>query len=197
MPTTTTPVPVVLSCPNPTDFLHHLLATVRHRTDEEHALIICSPLDTFRQEAAASNSAADLATISALSTAQNVAVTFCPSLLHLRAFLSTISPPSSPADGGGVLAVWGLVAAHRETAEFSAQGLGRTAAALVEAGLRSGRRVLVGERLEGEEGGEVLLPVLNSTVKVGSRLGEEIAGRTVGVGAVLGRWMVFERIGEA
>jgi len=164
---------------------------VRHRTDEKHTLIVCSPLDAFRQEAAASNSAGDLATISALSTAQNVAVTFCPSLLHLRAFLSTISP-SSPPDSG-VLAVWGLVAAHRETAEFSAQGLGRTAAALVEAGLRSGRRVLVGERLEEEV---VLLPVLNSTVKVGSRLGEEIAGRTVGVRAVLGRWMVFERIGD-
>jgi len=187
----TTPIPVVLSCPNPTDFLHHLLAAVRHRTDEKHTLIVCSPLDAFRQEAAASNSAGDLATISALSTAQNVAVTFCPSLLHLRAFLSTISP-SSPPDSG-VLAVWGLVAAHRETAEFSAQGLGRTAAALVEAGLRSGRRVLVGERLEEEV---VLLPVLNSTVKVGSRLGEEIAGRTVGVRAVLGRWMVFERIGD-
>jgi hypothetical protein len=52
-----------------------------------------------------------------------------------------------------LLVVYGLVELHRGTSEWSTQGLGNTCAALVEAGRRSGMRVvLVEERLvRGEE----------------------------------------------
>jgi hypothetical protein len=51
-----------------------------------------------------------------------------------------------------LLVVYGLVELHRGTSEWSTQGLGSTCAALVEAGRRSGRRVvLVEERPVGDE----------------------------------------------
>ena len=115
--------------------------------------------------------------------------------------------------------IYGIVELHRDTSEWSAQGLGNSLAALVEAGYRSGRRsVVVEERkmddcvVELEEGltglgegeGEprkVLrkcwqerVPMLNGSVR---RIGLESedggwSGRTVEVGRILGRWFRFK-----
>lgn len=61
-----------------------------------------------------------------------------------------------------LLVLYGLVELHRETSEWSTQGLGNTCAALVEAGRRSRRRVVLveerrvgaDEQRAGEDGGE-------------------------------------------
>jgi len=82
--------------------------------------------------------------------------------------------------------VWGVVAAHRGTSEFSAQAVGRTLAALVEAGRRGG--VVVAE--EGRRWWEGEVPVLNASVRQDS-LGV-VAGRMAGLEGVVGRWFEFD-----
>ncbi|KAH6856017.1 hypothetical protein B0I37DRAFT_395850 [Chaetomium sp. MPI-CAGE-AT-0009] len=116
------------------------------------------------------------------------------------------------------LVVYGFLALHRGSSEWSVQGLGASSAVLVEAGKRAGVGVVVVEGpvsgprpaglAGGEEGlglgrmtmGEVLaegVPVLSGG---GRRAGGELegsgwAGKRVGVGRVLGRWFRF-REGE-
>jgi hypothetical protein len=103
--------------------------------------------------------------------------------------------------------VYGLVALHRDTSEWSAQGLGSSFATLVEAGWRTRRKVVVleekvdgaEERRDGDErphdiGGE-RLPMLNGNVRRAGLEGGDAAwsGRTVEVRRVLGRWFKFRK----
>lgn len=166
-----------------------------------------------------------IATLHQIVTSRFVNLVFVPTLSHLRAYLAVFS---SEAKGQGVegeggppkqsfekignrtplLVVYGMVALHRDTSEWSAQGLGSSVAALVEAGWRGGRKVVVVEERElydeseGGEGAEIRtagwderLPMLNGSVK---RVGLESedggwSGRTLEVGRVFGRWFRFER----
>lgn len=228
---------------NPLDFI---LALTISPTSPRTILIIAAQLAVFRASILThhnhnhhngSNNVPSLAKLETLLAASKIPVIFAPSLLHLRAYLSTIPPQDDDDDdgndgddgglkggrgrgeggrGGGILAVWGLIAAHRETSELSVQGLGQTVASVVDAGVRSGRRVILGEpdcsREQEQEGDgddgddgdgcgcgcgrdnwsrrriwEEELPLLNATVNVGSLEGA-VAGRTVAVGRVLGRW---------
>ncbi|KAI5848269.1 hypothetical protein BZA05DRAFT_446567 [Tricharina praecox] len=150
-------------------------------------LLICSARDVFRQRLSPSF-AATLPTLAHLRGGQHTAVVFLPSILHVRTYLASLS--SSLAHGAGELRVWGLISAHAETSEFSAQGVGRTLAALVEVGRRAGAGVVIAE--EGEAWWETELSVLNASASGRlDRLGV-VAGRTVGLGKVLGRWFDFE-----
>ena len=76
--------------------------------------------------------------------------------------------------------------AHFGTGEWSAQGVGRTVAGVVEAAER-GRwvGVLADREWRGEE-----VPVLSAMVKVS--VGEAMEGRVVGVERVVGRWCRIE-----
>lgn len=101
-----------------------------------------------------------------VAVARHLRVVFVPTVSHLRAHLSVfspagskVSPPPPPPDAGQkqhqhqyrhqhqrppLLLVYGFLALHRDTSEWSAQGIGATAAALVDAGRRCGfRPVLV------------------------------------------------------
>jgi hypothetical protein len=125
--------------------------------------------------------------------------------------------------------VYGFLSLHRGTSEWSVQGLGASAAGLVEGALGSGLRVVVVEEEEEEEehplhprgqgGGdddghaaaagqgqglkellEERVPVLSRSGvrRVGGELeGSGWAGKTVGVGRVLGRWFRFREGGWA
>ena len=199
---------------NPLNFI--LALTTSPASTPRTILIIAAPLAVFRASILAHRNDHDVSSLTKLETllaASKIPVIFAPSLLHLRAYLSTIPAQDDDngdgdngGDGGGVLAVWGLIAAHRETSELSGQGLGQTVASAVDAGVRSGRRVLLGEpdcsrEQEGDghdshgygdetDNGKIWeeeLPLLNTTVNVGSLEGA-VAGRTVAVGRVLGRW---------
>jgi hypothetical protein len=124
---------------------------------------------------------------------------------------------------------YGFLSLHRGTSEWSVQGLGASAAGLVEGALGSGLRVVVVEEEEEEEehplhprgqgGGdddgpaaaagqgqglkellEERVPVLSGSGvrRVGGELeGSGWAGKTVGVGRVLGRWFRFREGGWA
>jgi hypothetical protein len=112
--------------------------------------------------------------------------------------------------------VYGFLSLHRGTSEWSVQGLGASAAGLVEGALGEGFRVVVVEeeklshsRGQGDNDSpaagqglkellEERVPVLSgsSVRRVGGELeGSGWVGKTVGVGRVLGRWFRF-REGE-
>jgi len=116
-----------------------------------------------------------------------------------------------------LLVVYGLVESHRDTSEWSAQGLGASMATLVEAGWRGemGARVLLCEErvdgVVGRDGGgedvggghgdegegekqwwEERIPMLSGSVRRDGMEGETgWSGRTVEIGRVLGRWCRF------
>lgn len=110
-----------------------------------------------------------------------------------------------------LLVVYGFLGLHRDTSEWSAQGIGNSLAGVVEAGWRAGRKVVLVEerisslyygdddRVEGKEEArkmwEERVPILNGSVR---REGLENggggwSGRTVEVGRVLARWFKFGR----
>ncbi len=122
--------------------------------------------------------------------------------------------------GGGtpLLVIYGLVELHKNTSEWSTQGLGNSIAGLVEAGRRTMRRVVLMEERKTqimeqhvEEEGEELecdmsrksltgyceerLPMLNGSVRRAGFENEESgwSGRTVEVGQILARWFKFGR----
>ncbi|KAL2066363.1 hypothetical protein VTL71DRAFT_2434 [Oculimacula yallundae] len=171
-------------------------------------------------------------TLHQILTSRSINLVFIPTLSHLRAYLAIfpiedkqagdksarVAPQRQFEKKGNrvpLLVVYGLVGLHRDTSEWSAQGVGDSVAALVEAGWRARRGVVsleerewdggadgVGDGDEGVEGGrekrtgwDERLPILNGSVK---RVGLESedggwSGRTVEVGRVLGRWFRFER----
>jgi len=110
-----------------------------------------------------------------------------------------------------LLVVYGLVELHRDTSEWSAQGLGASMAALVEAGRSGGGagRIFLCEGREdgdgGQDGGEdgdegegekqwweERIPMLSGSVRRAGMEGEiGWSGRTVEIGRVLGRWCRF------
>lgn len=91
---------------------------------------------------------------------RHIRMAFVPTVAHLRAYLSVFSPSDSPVpappsaageageqrrgnEAAPLLVVYGFLGLHRDTSEWSAQGLGATAAALVDAGRRCGFRAVV------------------------------------------------------
>lgn len=114
-----------------------------------------------------------------------------------------------------LLIVYGLVELHRDTSEWSAQGLGNSVSGLVEAAWRTQGRVIVVESQKEDEdireGGEEedqqvkhkpgrqawddKVPMLNGSVRRAGFESEDSAwsGRTIEVGRVLARWFKFSQ----
>jgi len=158
-------------------------------------LLICSARDVFRASLSAPF-AAQLPTLATLRAAQDKAVVFLPSILHVRAYVSSLAAASAgaeegPAAAAAELRVWGAIHAHRDSTEFSAQGVGRTLGALVDAVRHRPRRwtqLVIAEH--GHDWWRTNLPVLNASVRQES-LGV-VAGRTLALRGLLERWFVFE-----
>ena len=91
-------------------------------------------------------------TLHQLATSRKLKLVFCPELVHLRAYLSTLAiPPSSqPTTENNkrntpLLTVLNPIAQHRATSSFSAQGLNRTFALAVEAAYATNTQLLMVE----------------------------------------------------
>ncbi|SPQ25437.1 8a0f07e9-1128-43eb-b98c-dbc46df36b2c [Thermothielavioides terrestris] len=82
------------------------------------------------------------APLAQLAVTRHIRTVFIPTVTHLRAFLSSSSSKTGPP----LLVVYGFLALHRGTSEWSVQGLGASAAALVEAGRRARLGVVVVEQ---------------------------------------------------
>jgi hypothetical protein len=167
-------------------------------------------------------------TLRQIATSRSIKLVFIPTVSHLRAYLAVFpSPDDANAELRGfdekakersLLVVYGLVELHRDTSEWSAQGLGNSIAGLVEAGWRGQREVVVIEerkfdqddilelealamqeeemrRRDTSKVWEQRVPMLNGSVKRAGMESEDggWSGRTVEVGRILGRWFRFEK----
>ncbi|OBT68549.1 hypothetical protein VE03_01738 [Pseudogymnoascus sp. 23342-1-I1] len=159
-----------------------LLDYILTSTSYPTTLLVCSPRAAFLsslQNSASTSSTlqSSTSTLHLLSVSPHIQTIFTPTLSHLRAWLSVAdSECAAPApalhpeiksttdtvkhgNGRSQLVVWGLVNMHKGTSEWSVQGLSSTTAALVEAGQRMGRKVVLVEEAgsdlgrEGEEDG--------------------------------------------
>jgi hypothetical protein len=166
-----------------------------------------------------------LPTLHQIATSRHINLVFIPTLSHLRAYLAVFSsieeegkgPPEKKFDKPGrktpLLVIYGLLELHRDTSEWSAQGLGSSVAGLVEAGWRAVRKVVLLEErrmddvlrdvgVEIEERWkcrvkiwEERVPMLNGSVRRAGLESEDggWSGRTVEVGRILARWFNFEK----
>ena len=155
--------------------------------------------------------------INNIALIRNVSVTFMPTLAHLRAYLSSgrlilVSSQHEASEMQAsrmqskppLVAVYGSLDLHHGTSEFSAQGLSRTMALLVEATWLAGARLVMAEcdRNAEQETVEITaapindglispfamkVPVLNRAIGYG-RDERYWAGKTVQVGRIWARW---------
>ncbi|KAI3322274.1 hypothetical protein HD806DRAFT_144280 [Xylariaceae sp. AK1471] len=147
-----------------------------------------------------------------IATSRHIRIIYVPTVTHLRAYLSVFSsedsrvpvPPATFAlsrQRKPHILLYGFLDLHRDTSEWSAQGLCNTTSTLVGLAHRLSWQALVIEP-RSHSRGTSLQPVLRETVPILSggarRLGPDSdegswTGRTVEVGRVLGRWFRFQR----
>ncbi|KAI0891770.1 hypothetical protein F4806DRAFT_295325 [Annulohypoxylon nitens] len=147
-----------------------------------------------------------------VATSRHIRVVYLPTVTHLRAYLSVFSPGdskiavppagfSSPARHPPHIILYGFLEMHRDTSEWSAQGIGNSASTLVELGHRLKWQTVVIEprKLNSIQPFEDMLkeavPFLSGG---GRRVGPDSeeggwTGRTVEVGRVIKRWFRFQR----
>jgi hypothetical protein len=216
--------PIVLAPATPSELLSYIISYHRYPTTviigsskaEFHTSLIedithhLTLQDEQLQEDDLENSATEpshvllKAPLYQIAISRHIRILFAPTVTHLRAYLSVFTPKNSsisappnhtPGSRPPLLLVYGLLALHRDASEWSAQGIGNSAALLIDAALRNGFRAAVVEPkgVGGHEdlehlGGE-MIPLLNGTAK---RDDGTWSGRTVSVKQVLNRWFKFE-----
>lgn len=195
-----------------TEFLHHILYNNARPT----ILIVCSTRDRFLEQLyAAIHTQTDnqgrpeshellTMSIGMLSKASRVRLAFCPTLEHLRAYISVLPVPSKMGFDEmqrkrPLLTVLDLLALHIPTSEFSAQGLSRTFAATVEVAAHKGMDLALCEcqnaidpASRGYGGGlwDEHVPILNGSIRMGGEEGSW-RGRGVPVRRIAERWFEF------
>jgi len=171
-------------------------------------------------------------TLHQIITSRHIKLVFIPTVSHLRAYLSVFPSQTEkkgdrrplepnldkPSKKAALLIVYGLVDLHRDTSEWSAQGVGNSVAGLVEAGWKGERRIIIIEerKKEGDVGVNVgdgteesdqstrkpgwkvwgqRVPMLNRSVRRAGFESEDAAwsGRTIEVGRIFARWFKFGR----
>lgn len=156
-------------------------------------------------------------TLLQLAVSRHIRVAFVPTVVHLRAFLAAFDPgtsrvgppPEMESSSGSIdgsdsiersvappaarpsLFVYGFVQLHRNTSEWSAQGLAASAAVLVETAGRFGFDACIVDGRHPSTGGlDERVPVLSTVPRRQlQRAGYPL--RTQRLGAVLGRWFRF------
>ncbi|CAG8909281.1 unnamed protein product [Penicillium egyptiacum] len=147
-------------------------------------------------------------TIGLLARSSKIRLAFCPSLESLRAYLAVFSPAVGVATEDGslshdrqLLAVLDMIALHVATSEFSAQGLSRTLASVVEASSRMGMDLRLYECMNaldpsstvlGRKLWDVKVPLLNGSVRMRSDQ-STWGGGGVTVKRVAERWFDFDQ----
>ena len=135
--------------------------------------------------------------------AKHIRVLFTPTVSHLRAYLSVfdpaetkIQPPPNHSDDASrtpLLLAYGFLDAHRDTSEWTAQGLSSTASILVDAAARASYEPVIIEP-RGDDGHPDTETLLSEMVPL---LGRNVtghgpwSGRTVQVRRILARWLQF------
>lgn len=148
-------------------------------------------------------------TIGLLAKSSRIKLVFCPTVESLRAYISgsrMIFPSEMTAsivqrDSRPVLAILDLLTLHNMTPEFSAQGLSRTLASLVEAAARETADLVLSEcadvayPVDGETGQALWyadVPLLRGPVQPGEGDDNTWRGPGVPVRRVVRRWFDFD-----
>lgn len=236
--------PLILSPALPSELLTYIVRYHEYPT----TLIVCSSqaefLDSLLADAQKSlSTAADGSHVPGLSSllsspvyqvaiARHIRMIFVPTVSHLRACLSVFTtkdskvPPPPPVTNSRqartrpLLLVFSFLALHRDTSEWSAQGISSTATTLVEAARRVGFRAVMvdsprlvmqtGEDADAQGAGDddgpvgddtqqtILseeVPVLSASARrAGTDLDDaDWTGRTVTLARVLGRWFRYRQ----
>ncbi|KAK7429892.1 hypothetical protein QQZ08_003514 [Neonectria magnoliae] len=216
--------PVVLSPATPSELLQYIISCQRYPT----TLIICSSKEEFQnavvedvaQQLSSKDDEPEETTNEEISShpflkaplyqtaiSRHIRIVFTPTVTHLRSYLSVFSaadspiaapPGHTPDDKPALLLAYGLLALHRDTSEWSAQGIGNSTAVLVDCAARNAfRPVVVEPRGVGGHGdldrlGREMVPLLNGTARKDDGTW---GGRSVSVRQVLSRWLEFESRG--
>lgn len=217
------------------DSISDFLASVIHNEACSTVLIICSTRDNFLEQLSAciysqyNTSPADLEpqlenderlssarepdhpflrkTIALLANSRKIKLAFCPTIEHLRAYLSVLCMGDDEKgremnnSSRPLLAIVDLVALHAISSEFSAQGLCRTLALAVDVAARERVDIVLCECKDaidphssdrGDDLWNVRVPLLNGTVRV-SNEGAGLSGSSVSVKSIAQRWFNFEQ----
>ncbi|MCJ1325654.1 hypothetical protein MMC10_002317 [Thelotrema lepadinum] len=198
--------------------LRNISACIRYVLDQEIAtlVVICSSREEFLRDLASELSPSqepgdgervdheifptlDLLnpTIKLIARSKHVRVAYVPTLRHLRAYLSSLNSREAAMEANTRLAVLNLLELHRSTSEFSAQGISRTLALLVDTASQNDARLDILEGIEYREVDEASgrptshfnegVPILNGSTR--STGDERVwAGRTVEIGSILAKW---------
>ncbi|KAK4465814.1 hypothetical protein QBC42DRAFT_260472 [Cladorrhinum samala] len=136
-----------------------------------------------------------------LSISRHIRTLFIPTVSHLRAFLSVFSihdsrvpPPPflpSPSKPPPLLVAYNFISSHRDTSEWSIQGISSTAAVLIEAAKRERLRAVVVDPTPVSL--DEKIPVLSgSSKRMLGAAADGIAGwtgRTAELNKVVKRWL--------
>ncbi|KAH6673935.1 hypothetical protein F5X68DRAFT_214512 [Plectosphaerella plurivora] len=209
--------PVVLSPASPYELLEYIVAYQKYPT----TLLVCSPREDFfasllhdvrSRLQPVDDTHPPLSLLSSplyqQAVARHIRILFVPTVTHLRSFLAVFDPQHSkvaPPPGASsistgqrppLLLVYGFLDLHRDSSEWSAQGISNTSAALVDGARRVGFRAAVVEPRESTsyDSFEALLanaaPVLSGSG--GRRDDGGWTGRQIEVRRILGRWFRFQ-----
>ncbi|KAI9045260.1 uncharacterized protein KD926_009674 [Aspergillus affinis] len=181
---------LLIICSERNKFLRRLLATVR-----------AQPQETLQSRQLVTK------TLGLLSRSSRIKVAFCPTLEHLRAYLSVLHFNNAAGQDTAVageqrscqplMAILDPLALHHPASEFSAQGLSRTLAAVVETSAREVVDLVLCECQDvtrPNNSGQTLwnahVPLLNSSVRTG-RDESTWGGQSVPVKRIAQRWFEF------
>ncbi|OTB06251.1 hypothetical protein M426DRAFT_318995 [Hypoxylon sp. CI-4A] len=147
-----------------------------------------------------------------IATSRHIRVIYIPTVTHLRAYLSVFSPddsriPAPPANFSSSgkypphVILYGFLEMHRDTSEWSAQGLSNSASAAVDLGHRLSWQTIIVEprtRSFAPSFEDVLREPVPFLSGGGRKRGPDPeeggwAGRTVEVGRILKRWFRFQQ----
>ncbi|KAL5051926.1 hypothetical protein BDW71DRAFT_2322 [Aspergillus fruticulosus] len=202
------PIRRVINAQWVTDFLQYILDH-----DRFSVLIVCAARETFLEQLLAavhlrstSPGSHELLnqTLGLLSTSRHVKTVFCPTLEHLRAYLSSgvngqLLATDRRENLRPFLAILNPLALHRSSREFSAQGLSRTFASAVEVSSRANMDLLLCECRDAldpsnTETSEAVwhaeVPLLSNSLRAGTE-GNYWTERMVPVKRVVQRWFRF------
>ncbi|CAD6448577.1 ffc07818-f94c-40ab-8e7a-50cd104b8be1-CDS [Sclerotinia trifoliorum] len=144
----------ILICKSRAAFVSSLLADITSNTSlppassPQYPISATAPVETLSHSLL-------LKILHQISISRHISFLYVPTTSHLRAYLSVLSPETrskieAPPDlewdklsiKRAMIVVYGLVELHRDTSEWSAQGLNRSLAGLVDMGGRHKRAVV-------------------------------------------------------
>ncbi|KAI1401182.1 hypothetical protein F4819DRAFT_459088 [Hypoxylon fuscum] len=203
----------LIICASRADFLASLADGIHHLNDVPTKHEGASPdLQHGKREQEAKTHRLLSSPLCQVAASRHVRVVCIPTVTHLRAYLSVFSPDDSrvpappahfkaPGNGRHRIILYGFLEMHRDTSEWSAQGLGNSASAVIELAHRLSWQAVVVEPNKHNSVSafeDVLkehVPFLSGGGRRPGPDSEEGAwtGRTVEVGRVMKRWFGFQR----